>query len=49
VQFLHARQSMGQRIERLPVLVRWPGYVAAVFAVVLFGVYRATQFIYFQF
>lgn len=35
--------------ERLPIAARWAGYAAFVMLVVMFGVYRSTQFIYFQF
>jgi len=34
---------------RMPVFVRWPAYIGFVFMVVLIGVFRKAQFIYFQF
>ena len=33
----------------MPTLMRWPAYVAFIFVIILFGVYRSNQFIYFQF
>jgi D-alanyl-lipoteichoic acid acyltransferase DltB (MBOAT superfamily) len=48
-EWLHARQPLAIRLARFPVLFRWPAYVGFVLAVVLFGVYRQSQFIYFQF
>ena len=48
-QFLHGRVSFSSLTIRVPMVVRWTGYAAFMMAVVLFGVYRETQFIYFQF
>lgn len=48
-------QSIGRRMNlpdlatRLPLIPRWALYVSAILAVVMFGVYREHQFIYFQF
>jgi alginate O-acetyltransferase complex protein AlgI len=41
--------SLDSMVARLPLVVRWSGYAAVIVAVVLFGVYRKAQFIYFQF
>ena len=41
--------SAAQASRRCPLALRWPVYAGFVLAVVLFGVYRQTQFIYFQF
>jgi alginate O-acetyltransferase complex protein AlgI len=49
VQFLHSRESLTGLIAARPIVVRWSVYAAFVLGVVLFGVYRETQFIYFQF
>ncbi len=43
------RVSLRLNIGKLPVAVRWAAYAAFVLLVVMFGVYRKTQFIYFQF
>jgi alginate O-acetyltransferase complex protein AlgI len=48
-QTVHRRWLLLERIFRLPMVVRWPAYAAFIFGVVLFGVYRSNQFIYFQF
>jgi alginate O-acetyltransferase complex protein AlgI len=37
------------RLIRLPLAPRWAAYLVFVLAVIMFGVYRQTQFIYFQF
>lgn len=49
VQWLHGRVSLTRVLSRHPLVVRWPVYVGFVLAVVLFGVYSKSQFIYFQF
>ena len=49
VQLLHRRVSITRHIARYPTVVRWPVYAGFVLAVVLLGVYRNSQFIYFQF
>jgi D-alanyl-lipoteichoic acid acyltransferase DltB (MBOAT superfamily) len=49
IQFLEPRVSLSAGLARLPTLVRWPAYAAITFGIVLFGVYRESQFIYFQF
>jgi alginate O-acetyltransferase complex protein AlgI len=49
VQWAHGRVSLTRQVGRLPVLFRWPAYAGFVLAVVLFGVYTGSQFIYFQF
>lgn len=36
-------------VPRPPLALRWTGYIAGVVAVTLFGVFRHSQFIYFQF
>ena len=48
-QWLHRRVSLTAQVARLPIVLRWPAYTAFVLGVVLFGVYRGSQFIYFQF
>jgi hypothetical protein len=49
VQFVHSRVSLTALIAGRPIVVRWSVYAGFVLGVVLFGVYRETQFIYFQF
>ena len=48
-QLLHGRISFPKLVVRTPMPWRWAGYTAFMLAVVLFGVYRNAQFIYFQF
>lgn len=48
-QLIHARYPVPPLFARWPVAVRWSGYAAMMLTVVLFGVYRKGQFIYFQF
>jgi alginate O-acetyltransferase complex protein AlgI len=48
-QLLHGRISFPKLVLRAPMPLRWAGYAAFMLAVVLFGVYRNAQFIYFQF
>jgi len=48
-QWLHARRPLPELVGAYPMALRWPVYVGFVLAVVLFGVYRQNQFIYFQF
>jgi D-alanyl-lipoteichoic acid acyltransferase DltB (MBOAT superfamily) len=48
-QWLHVRHPLPKRVAEYPLAVRWPVYVGFVLAVVLLGVYRQNQFIYFQF
>jgi hypothetical protein len=49
VQWLHRRFSLTALLSPRPVMLRWSVYTAVVLAVVLLGVYRNNQFIYFQF
>jgi alginate O-acetyltransferase complex protein AlgI len=49
VQWLHGRLSVTRVLSCRPVVLRWPVYVGFVLVIVLFGVYRNSQFIYFQF
>ena len=46
---LQSRRAFPTAIGALPIAVRWGTYAAAVFSILLFGVFRQTQFIYFQF
>jgi alginate O-acetyltransferase complex protein AlgI len=48
-QYLHSRRSLALRFSRLPMPLRWSTYLSLVLGVVMFGVYRSSQFIYFQF
>jgi len=48
-QWIQRQPSLPQRVARLSPAMRWAGYSALMLGVVLFGVYRKTQFIYFQF
>jgi alginate O-acetyltransferase complex protein AlgI len=49
VQFVQGRVSIPALLSRRPMALRWSVYMSFVLGVVLFGVYRKTQFIYFQF
>jgi alginate O-acetyltransferase complex protein AlgI len=48
-QLLHGRIPFPKLVVRTPMPWRWAGYTAFMLSVVLFGVYRNAQFIYFQF
>jgi len=48
-QHLHRRISLTALVTRLPVAPRWAVYACFVLGVLMFGVYRSEQFIYFQF
>ncbi|HLX72801.1 MAG TPA: MBOAT family O-acyltransferase [Verrucomicrobiae bacterium] len=49
IQLLQPKFSFAPRFARSPIFLRWAVYMAVVFSVILFGVFRQTQFIYFQF
>ena len=49
VELLHPRVSLTGFIEGRPLVLRWSAYTAFILGVVLFGVHRESQFIYFQF
>jgi alginate O-acetyltransferase complex protein AlgI len=48
-QLLHGKIRIPSLLIRLPMVPRWALYAGFVMAVVMFGIYRKTQFIYFQF
>lgn len=48
-QLLPGRLPVPSVVGRLPMAGRWAVYASFVLAVLMFGVYRKTQFIYFQF
>ncbi|MBL9202218.1 MAG: MBOAT family protein [Opitutaceae bacterium] len=49
VQLVHRRVNLSHQLLRLPALPRWAFYLAWAYGMVLFGVFRNEQFIYFQF
>ncbi len=49
VEWWHRRRRLTLTLSAQTMPVRWAVYVGCVLLVVLFGVYRETQFIYFQF
>jgi len=49
LEHANLRYRWARRVPALPTAVRWPVYAAAIFVVLMFGVYRSNQFIYFQF
>ena len=48
-QFLDNRISINAVLAKCPLIMRWAAYTSFVMVVILFGVYRKSQFIYFQF
>jgi D-alanyl-lipoteichoic acid acyltransferase DltB (MBOAT superfamily) len=46
---LQRRGSVRQRLRAQPAWVRWAAYYALIVAIVLFGVFTQSRFIYFQF
>ncbi|MES2692302.1 MAG: MBOAT family O-acyltransferase [Verrucomicrobiota bacterium] len=48
-QFLQGRVSLPRFIANFPVVPRWAVYACFVVGVLMFGIYRSEQFIYFQF
>ena len=48
-QLLQGKISIPAVLGRLPMTPRWALYASFVMAVLMFGIYRKTQFIYFQF
>jgi D-alanyl-lipoteichoic acid acyltransferase DltB (MBOAT superfamily) len=49
IQWANGRVRLGQFIVKAPVVPRWALYFSFVFMVILFGIFRNAQFIYFQF
>lgn len=49
VELLHPRVSLTAFLSRRPLVLRWAAYTTFVVGVVLFGIHRHSQFIYFQF
>jgi alginate O-acetyltransferase complex protein AlgI len=49
VQWLHPKLSFTGMLAARPLVLRWSVYATFVLGVILFGVYRKNQFIYFQF
>jgi alginate O-acetyltransferase complex protein AlgI len=49
VQLLQNRVSLSRAVAPMPLVPRWALYAGFVLSVLMFGVYRNTQFIYFQF
>lgn len=49
VQLLNGRMRLTNFVLRAPLAPRWALYASFVFVVILFGVFRNSQFIYFQF
>ena len=49
IQWMNSRRRLIPMIGRLSMPARWTVYATFVVGVILFGVYRQTQFIYFQF
>lgn len=48
-QWLKRRIAFGRLFRRLPLAPRWAVYACLLLGVVMFGVYREAEFIYFQF
>jgi D-alanyl-lipoteichoic acid acyltransferase DltB (MBOAT superfamily) len=48
-EYVHSRRSLASLFARLATPLRWSAYASLVLGVAMFGIYRKTQFIYFQF
>lgn len=48
-QYLQKRVSLPTLVARLPMAPRWAAYAGFVMGLLMFGIYREQQFIYFQF
>jgi hypothetical protein len=49
VQWLQETISGGKRVLHVPAYFRWSAYYSLLASILVFGVFDATQFIYFQF
>jgi len=49
INVVQSRMSVTKVVSRAPLAMRWALYLGILFAVIFFGVYQETQFIYFQF
>lgn len=49
VQKLQRNESVSELFTKQKMWIRWPAYYALVFAIILFGVFGQSDFIYFQF
>jgi alginate O-acetyltransferase complex protein AlgI len=49
IQLINRRVPITRVVGRMPFPVRWALYIGCVFIITLFGIYRSSQFIYFQF
>ena len=53
VSYLQEKGSVREKIEKLSAWVRWPIYIVAIFAILIYGIYGpgfdASQFLYMQF
>ena len=49
VEVLQPKLSLTSRWSKAPGMLRWATYIVFIFGVILSGVFRQTQFIYFQF
>jgi D-alanyl-lipoteichoic acid acyltransferase DltB (MBOAT superfamily) len=49
LQNQRARDYIRSLVAESPTVLRWPAYASFVFLVILFGVHRSQEFIYFQF
>jgi D-alanyl-lipoteichoic acid acyltransferase DltB (MBOAT superfamily) len=47
--YLQRRDGDGWLLGSRPVWVRWPAYLALLFGILIFGMFKETRFIYFQF
>jgi alginate O-acetyltransferase complex protein AlgI len=48
-QLIHRRWSISEALARLPTVPRWASYIGIATAIVMLGVFRNSEFIYFQF
>ena len=49
IEWLHRRVPVATFVAQRPLVVRWSAYTAFILGVILFGIHRESQFIYFQF
>jgi len=48
-EFLRSRGSVGQFLDRCPLLLRWSVYYAVIFAILIYAPHGEKEFIYFKF
>ncbi len=49
LEYLHNKYDLFGKLQQKSVLIKYPVYLAGVFAILVFGVFKEFEFIYFQF